>query len=111
MVVVAGVLGSSCRQQDVRTFDINVPGMHNQACADVILRAINGVQGVRGAQTRVDLSARKLAVTYDSLILSRKNIEFAIADAGFAANEVPANVEAMKNLPPECMKTVVTAAP
>ena len=60
---------------------------------------------MRHAQTRVDLAERKLAVTYDSLILSRKNIEFAVADAGFAANQVPANVEAMKKLPPECMLT------
>ena len=58
--------------------------------------------GVKPQKLRFDLDARLVEVTYDSLFVARKNIEFTIADAGFNANEVPANSEAAASLPPEC---------
>ena len=63
---------------------------------------MNRIQGVLPDQTRVDLEKRAVTVTYDSLLTALKNIEFTIANAGFQANEVPANTNAVNALPPEC---------
>jgi copper chaperone CopZ len=92
----------SCRQTDVRILKVSVPGMKNAACADLIQKAVATQPGVLGDKIQVDLASRSLTVPYESLYTARKNIEGAIADAGFAANEVPANPEAVKALPPDC---------
>jgi len=92
----------SCRQSDVRTAEISVPEMKNNACAQLVVNAIGKQVGVRTNNIEVDLGRRMIVFKYDSLVLARKNLEFAIAEAGFRANDVPANLEAAKALPPEC---------
>ena len=49
-----------------------------------------------------DLAAGVTVVVYDSMILARKNVEMGINQAGFDANELPANQQAQAALPPEC---------
>ena len=95
---------SACRMQDVRTIRISVPAMRNPACTEVVRVALSKLQGVMGERTRFDLKRHTVTVSYDSLLLSLKNVEFAIADAGFAADEVPANTNAVAALPPECCR-------
>ena len=102
LLVTLCVLALSCRTKDIRTVFVLVPEMKNVACADVVLKAVNRIQGVQPDLTRVDLEKRAVIVTYDSLLTALKNIEFVIADAGFQANEVPANTNAVRALPPEC---------
>jgi len=94
---------SSCRTRDIRVIQIYVPEMKNKACEDVILKALSTTPTVDPAKVQFDRVHRTVTVEYDSLSLSVKNIEFNIADAGFAANSVPANQEARKKLPPECL--------
>jgi hypothetical protein len=60
------------------------------------------VHGVFNADTETDIGERMVRVRYDSIKLSIKNIEFAIAEAGFRANEVPADAKAAAALPAEC---------
>ncbi len=76
--------------------------MKNQACAVVIANALMREQSIEGDNIQVDLEARTVTVKYDSLMRAQKNLSFAVAKAGFSANGVPANEEALKALPPEC---------
>ena len=108
------LLASSCRLHDWRTVRILVPEMKNEACAGIIRDALTRGCPIRRDDILADFEDRTLTVRYDSLVLARKNIEFAIADAGFRTleivatesgiytNEIPANPEAAKSLPPEC---------
>ena len=94
---------ASCRKDDVRTVVIRVPGMHNEACVQVIRRALAPAQyGVRMDSIKVDVENRRITLDYDSMKLSLKNIEFMIAKAGFVANEVPADQKAAAALPEVC---------
>lgn len=99
---LAVLLAVSCRRQDVRTAAIHVPEMKNEACVEIVLRAVHDLPGVAPDKTRVDRVTRMVFVTYESLNLAIKNIEFAVADAGFAANTVPVNAKAAEELPAEC---------
>ena len=75
---------TSCRKDDVRTVVIRVPGMKNEACVQVIRRALAPAQyGVRMDSIEVDVENRRITLNYDSMKLSLKNIEFVIAKAGF----------------------------
>gem|GEM_PF-550088 len=100
LIVAASCVG--CRTRDMRTMIIHVPGMRNDACREIVVSAIMKFQGVDPISVRVDMKRRLVTVTYDSLVLSLKNIEFAVAEAGFQANDVPAKQEAANALPPEC---------
>jgi hypothetical protein len=91
--------------------------MKNDLCASIVAEAvaweIAGNPGDRPNRQlarslqitgtiAVDLTNRTLRVRYDSLKMSLKNIEFAIADAGFEANNTPASASAAAQLPAEC---------
>jgi len=101
-LIVLVLAAVSCRRHDIRTVLIRVPRMKNAVCVEEVRRALARVEGVRDAETAFDLDRRHVIVTYDSLRLSLKNIEFAIAEAGFAANEVPADEKARAALPEAC---------
>jgi copper chaperone CopZ len=73
---------------------IDVPEMATEAHARVVVSAIGSVPGVRPDGVKTDLANRKVTVTYESIVASLKNIEFAIAGAGFRANDIPANTQA-----------------
>lgn len=62
------------------------------------LRAAATIPGVKMEECRIDLARKTLIIKFESLSASVKNIEFAIADVGFTANDVPANAEARKRL-------------
>ncbi len=102
IMAVVVILSVSCRKHDVRTMWISVPEMKNQACADRIKGALGKVKGVSNMLTEVNIEDRTVLVTYESTLMSMKNIEFYIAEAGFAANEVPANKKAQAALPANC---------
>lgn len=101
-VCLAG-LGAGCRQVDIRSAALYVPGLKSQACADLVLKALATEQAIPPSQVTVHLESRTIEVKYDSLRHSLKNLEFTVADAGFAANDVPANPTAQQALPPECL--------
>jgi copper chaperone CopZ len=80
--------------------------MKNEACAELVREAAvkesAGGGSVLEESIEIDLSERTMVVTYESLRLSSKNIEHAIANAGFTANEIPADPEARAKLPQAC---------
>jgi len=115
--------GSSCRQHDLRTLVIDVPQMRNQACVDIIAKALWPSPGLErisfnprykneavpyadllGKSVKFDIPNHKVTVVFDSLLTADKNIEFLIAKAGFAANSIPADKKATAALPPECRR-------
>lgn len=115
--LAAAVLLAGCRQQDIRTVTIQVPAMKNAACAQIVSEAVAwelaGNPGERpnrqlarslqlSGLLSLDLTNRTVRVKYDSLKMSLKNIEFAIADAGFEANNTPASKSAAAQLPQDC---------
>jgi copper chaperone CopZ len=117
LLALAALCCVSCRKQDIRTAVLEVPGMKNQSCADRIVKAVatelaagpaddatpQRIQAVvLSGAIKTDLDRKVVTVTYDSLRLSLKNLEFAAAKAGFAANNTPADPEAVKALPPDC---------
>ena len=95
-------LAASCRQYDIRTVTIRVPDLLNAACENVIREALQGAEGVIRDSIRFGAGERAVTVTYDSMKTGLKNLEFVIADAGFDANDTPANAKAREALPPEC---------
>ena len=100
LVILACLLFSSCRQQDVREVVIKVPGLKNQACAKIIQDAFMRQPGV--VSIRPDFQKHEIAVIYNSMVIALKNIEFTIAAAGFDANDTQAQTNAVAALPPEC---------
>lgn len=126
LMAVLVVSGTSCRRSDVRVVEIHVPEMKNDSCARIVSWAV-GNEMSRGithhdAKTqdslrrrrindmlqkgtiKTDIDARILTVEYESLTLAIKNLEYAVAKAGFSANEIPADPKAAKALPAECFK-------
>ena len=102
MLVVLATCGLSCRQRDMRTTLVHVPEMKNQACVDHIRAAVSRASGKRAELTAFDLQGRTVEVSYQSLMLAMKNVEFYIVEAGFSANGVPASPKAAAALPPAC---------
>lgn len=112
VVAVAGCAAilCSCRQADWRVISIRVDGMKNQECADRVVASVQRLPGIDAKEMRYDISGRKLTVRYDSMQVAIKNLEFAVAEAGFTAiaetpfpnKGVPAKPEAVAALPSEC---------
>lgn len=99
-VVVAFVFCASCRQQDIREVTIKTPGMKNPACAKIIQDAFVRQAGI--VSIRPDFQKHEITVTYNSMVIAIKNIEFTIAAAGFDANDTQAPTNAVAALPAEC---------
>jgi copper chaperone CopZ len=96
------LLSVSCRKRDIRTALIHVPRMKNEACVERVVKALKGRPGVLKEAIEVDRERRIVLVPYNSIELSLKNLEFAVAQAGFQANNVPADATAAAKLPTEC---------
>ena len=85
LILFAAVAG--CRRTDVRDFTVSLPDVApaNEAA---VLAALAPYAGIDRASLRFDPAAKTLALRYDSMQLAKKNIEIAIARAGFTANGV-----------------------
>lgn len=95
-------LFAGCRLSDERVTVIKTPGVRNENCAKIVSKALEPLRGIKSEELSFDYNAGTVTVRYDSMQLARKNIELAIAGAGFAANEIPADQKAQAALPPEC---------
>ena len=99
-IVLLIICLTGCRKQDMRTAVISVPNLKNQACVQIIQDAFMRQQGIKDVQP--DFQHHTLTVTYDSMVIARKNIEFTIASAGFDANDIRAPTNAAAALPAAC---------
>lgn len=78
---------AGCRRTDVRAFDVEVPAA-SEADLPVLQAALSPYAGVEKASLKFDAARHVLSLRYDSMQLAKKNIEMAIAGAGFSANGV-----------------------
>ncbi len=85
--LLAATLLAGCRRADVREFEIAIPALTPQAEAP-IKASLAPYAGVLKDSFRFDHQAKKLSLRYDSMQIAKKNIEMAIAEAGFEANGV-----------------------
>lgn len=88
----------ACRKNDIRTVVLRTPGMKNAACAKLVQDALARLPGIVSA--RPDVAAREVTVTYNSMVVARKNLEFAVAAAGFDADDTKASSNAVAVSPP-----------
>jgi len=95
-------LFTGCFRQDVITTEISVPQMRSPECRRLVLQALGRLE--QDAIIRADLNMQTgvATITYNSTRLALKNIEYALTNAGFDANEEKADAEARAALPPEC---------
>jgi hypothetical protein len=101
------LMGAGCRKNDYRVLEFRVPEMKNEACADIVRKAIHGSERIKigkapaknakettsrkSARERaiskldidIDVETRTVKFWYDSIITGQKNIEYRIAAAGF----------------------------
>ena len=81
---------AGCRESDVRTMTVNVPGMVEASDVEKVRAALVPLGGVDKEKTVYDAKTRTVTVSYDSMVIAHKNIEIAIAEAGYDANKIPA---------------------
>lgn len=98
LLVMLGV--AACRQVDIREKTIAVPQMTNATCEKIVVAALASTDGVFADKIRA--SGGHVTVTYDSMKLALKNLEYAIASAGFDAGTTPADAKAREALPADC---------
>jgi len=101
--VFASSLISGCRVRDLEVASLSAPEVRNAACSNVVAAALLRLPGREHLAIKsIDYSTGTIVVRYDSMKVGTKNLEDAIAQAGFPAGPFPANEEAAKQLPPEC---------
>ena len=84
---VSASLLLGCRRTDVRDFEVSIPALTAES-EPAIRQSLAGFADVEKSSLKFDLAAKKLTLRYDSMMLAKKNIEMAIAKAGYAANGV-----------------------
>lgn len=78
---------SGCRRTDVRDFSVEIPSA-TEADLPALSAALAQYGGVARGSLKFDAAKHVLQLKYDSMQIAKKNIEMAIAGAGFAANGV-----------------------
>lgn len=71
-------------------------------CKNRIELVVNNLDGVK--KSLLSLDTKIIKVKYDADKLSETDIRAAIADAGYDADDMPANIEAYNVLPACCKK-------
>lgn len=90
LLSVAVLCVSGCRVSDKREVTVKVPAMSSEADIRIIRGALNKLEGIDKEKTHYDLATHSVVVVYESMVLAHKNIEIAIAEAGYDANEIKA---------------------
>lgn len=102
LIIAAAVFAfCGCRQRDIRVTKVRVPNVYNQECQTIVVSALAKIDGIE--LDKITFADGVMTVTYDSLKLGIKNIEHAVKDAGFDANDFEADKAARAKLPPACL--------
>lgn len=110
VLLAAALCAGGCRVRDVRTAELRVPDVSNEARLRVAEAALARLPRSRLHDGKADEDCLKvlgmnfetgvMTVRYDSMKVGTKNLEAALSDAGFETPTFPANEEARKRLPP-----------
>ena len=87
-------------RDDDREVTFHVPALGSPECSKALLDVLTRVEGVKEAQP--DLAARQVTIRFYSRNLAIKNIEHAIAKAGFEVDDTQGNAAARAQLPEPC---------
>lgn len=90
LFALVGVLLAGCRVSDVREMTVKVPALASEADVQRIRTALSTLGGVDKEKTAYDVESHTVRVFYDSMVIAHKNIEIAIAEAGYDANKITA---------------------
>lgn len=101
LFLVSLLFSPGCRQRDIRVTTVEVPNVYNEACQKIVKNALSAIEGIDVA--KITFADGKMTVVYDSMKLGIKNIEHAVKDAGFDANDFKAESAARAKLPPQCL--------
>lgn len=102
-LLIAAMIFSGCRVRHVKTATVMAPEVRNAACSNVVAKALHALPGSESLRIEsIDYTTGAITLRYDSMKVGTKNLEDAIAQAGFAAGPFPANPEAVAKLPAEC---------
>jgi len=85
-----------------QTVVIKTPTVQCETCKEKIERVLLREPGVQ--KSTVDFKKKTTKVTFVSERTNIENIKTAIANAGYDADDITANEEAYKKLPPCCKK-------
>lgn len=85
--LAAAAILAGCRRTDVRDFTVHVPELPADGLPK-IQAALAKYGGVQHDSLKLDPASRTVSMRYDSMQIAKKNIEIAIAKAGYAANGV-----------------------
>jgi hypothetical protein len=93
---------SGCFRPVRETVEVRVPQLRSEEGIRRVTAAFQGLPADLIQGLEFDLERRVVRVTYDNQRLRVRNIEHLIADAGFDANETPADAAQRARLPEEC---------
>ena len=90
LLVLLFGLAAGCRVSDVREMEVRVPAMASDADVQKIRSALSHLGGINMEKLEFDTAGRTIKVRYESMVVAHKNIEIAIAEAGYDANDIKA---------------------
>ncbi|MFA7173191.1 MAG: hypothetical protein WC340_07215 [Kiritimatiellia bacterium] len=90
ILTLAVMVLCGCRIQDQRELAIKVPQMKTEADVIKVRTSLLPLRGIDLEHAKFDLAAQTVTLSFDSMVIAHKNIEIAIAEAGYDANEVGA---------------------
>ncbi len=98
-LLVAGA-AAGCFRNTVSEMELVIPAMDSDAAAARVEAGLKTLgDAVKGIDW--DVANHRAVVRFDNVRLGRRNVEVAVAHAGFAVNDWPADEEARARLPKE----------
>jgi len=97
--LAALLLATACHRNDIRTETFQIEQLRNAESVQLIAKALQPLQGVN--KITPDFENHELTIVFNGRVLYVKNIESAIAQAGFSLPNWPANPADIAKLPEE----------
>lgn len=112
VLIFVNILNISCYRNEMRSLEIHVPAMAGEVCKKVIMKQFLPLRGLEQDSIIFDYDKRMISLSYNSLEISSKNLEHAVAKAGFDVHApyrgeekkilLEGNPAAKKKLSPSC---------
>ena len=94
LVIILQWLVAGCFRQELQVAEYHIPAMSTPVVEAQIQSILKGIPEVEIVSA--DIGSQTVTVTYQSSAIRKMNIEEAIALAGFAVNNRPANPKATR---------------
>ena len=91
---------AGCFRNTVSEMELDIPAMTTPAAAERVEQGLRTL-GDALKDVKTDPANHRAVVKFDNVRLGRRNVEVAVAHAGFAVNDWPADEEARARLPKE----------